>query len=118
MVWRAITAVSLVAVLAACGADPDIVTPGAPRAAALGAPVVARVALRDLGFVPPRVTVAVGSTVVWTWDDGVIAHDVAGPGFHSPAQATGSFRHRFTNAGTYEVRCLLHPSMRSTVVVR
>ncbi|MCU1454369.1 MAG: blue (type 1) copper domain protein [Acidimicrobiales bacterium] len=117
---RGLALLSLGALAIGCGADPDISSVGraASGGAAVAVPSVVRVALRDLAFAPDRVTIPAGGTVEWVWGDGVIAHNVVGPGFHSPTQSAGSFRHRFTAPGTYEVRCLLHPSMRSSVVVR
>ena len=77
-------------------------------------------------FEPSNVTVAVGTTVTWTWVGGF--HDVTSvgnPGFTSsgaPVAAPKSFSHTFTTPGTYLYFCSVHGSpttgMRGTVVVQ
>jgi plastocyanin len=77
-------------------------------------------------FEPSNVTVAVGTTVTWTWVGGF--HDVTSvgnPGFPSsgaPAAPPKSFSHTFTMPGTYLYFCSVHGSptagMRGTVVVQ
>jgi plastocyanin len=72
------------------------------------------------------VTVAVGTTVTWTWVGGF--HDVTSagnpgfPGSGAPAAAPKSFSHTFTTPGTYLYFCSVHGSptagMRGTVVVQ
>jgi plastocyanin len=77
-------------------------------------------------FEPANVTVAVGTTVTWTWIGGF--HDVTSggnPGFSgsgAPAAPPKSFSHTFTTPGTYLYFCSVHGSptagMRGTVVVQ
>jgi plastocyanin len=75
------------------------------------------VTLQDLAYSPATLTVPAGATVTWVWRDGAITHDVKGPGFRSKVQAEGSFRHRFTQPGTYNYLCTLHPNMTGTIEV-
>jgi plastocyanin len=75
------------------------------------------VVIQDLAYTPQTLTVAAGTTVTWVWRDGAIAHDVKGPGFKSQVMAEGSFRHRFTQPGTYDYLCTLHPNMTGVIEV-
>ena len=91
-------------------------------AGAAGGPTVF---VQDNAFVRviqrPHVEIRAGTTVTWTWR-AQQSHGVSGTGperFGTPVRTRGSFRHRFTRAGTYRVICPLHaPGMKMTVVVR
>jgi plastocyanin len=88
---------------------------GAPAASAARASV----AIRDFEFVPPRVTVAKGTTVTWT-NRGNAPHTATAVdrSFDSGMlQPGGRFSRRFDTLGTFQYLCLVHPSMRGTVVV-
>jgi plastocyanin len=98
--------------LSACGTSGATTT--APAADNNGGPTVA---IQDLAYTPERLTVPAGATVTWVWRDGAIAHDVKGDGFRSKVMAEGSFRHRFTEPGTYGYVCTLHPNMTGTIEV-
>jgi plastocyanin len=77
-------------------------------------------------FEPANVTVAVGTTVTWTWVGGF--HDVTSagnPGFSgsgAPVAPPRSFSHTFSAPGTYLYFCSVHGSptagMRGTIVVQ
>ncbi len=84
----------------------------------IGAPVAGATEVTvDLdGFSPRAVEVAVGTTVTWRFDDN-IEHDVAGDGFRSPRMRHGTWSHTFTEPGTYDYKCSLHPIMRGRVIV-
>jgi plastocyanin len=75
------------------------------------------VAIEDLAYTPERLTVPAGATVTWAFRDGAVAHDVKGPGFKSTVMAEGTFRHRFTQPGSYDYLCTLHPTMTGTIEV-
>jgi plastocyanin len=75
------------------------------------------VTIKDLAYTPATLTVGMGATVTWVWRDGAIAHDVKGDGFKSQVMAEGTFRHRFTQPGTYKYLCTLHPNMTGTIEV-
>ena len=79
----------------------------------------ATVEIVDLAFSPDAITVAVGTTVVWT-NTGAVPHTVtaADGTFDSGVLDPGaSFAHTFTEPGTYAYQCALHPQMQGTVVV-
>jgi plastocyanin len=69
-------------------------------------------------FDPPVSQVATGTTVTFLWDDGANEHDVVfddGPA--SELLRTGSYQRTFTDAGTYDYTCTLHPFMDGRIVV-
>src|ERR687895_68305 len=66
--------------LGACGTG-EAATPASPDT---DGPIVA---IEDLAFEPETLAVGAGDTVTWTWNDGAIAHDVAGGGFPSESIA-------------------------------
>jgi plastocyanin len=75
------------------------------------------VTLKYVSFEPGRVTIHVGQTVEWKWEDAPIAHNVTFAGFASPTQATGTFFHTFDTPGVYPYRCTIHATMVAEVVV-
>ena len=85
----------------------------APAATAAG-----DVALRDFAFDPARAEIRAGDTVTWT-NEGQQIHNVRGKGFFSDGMDAGAtYRHRFTEPGTYRYLCTLHPTqMKGTIVV-
>jgi plastocyanin len=124
-------------VLAACGSSkssvgisptgPSSTTTAAPAAApttgAPGAPGVAtgtdKIAIKNYTFVPPSVTVAAGTTVTWTNNDG-FDHEITqnDAGFAGPDIKPGaSFSHKYDKAGTYAYHCGIHNYMTGSVTV-
>jgi plastocyanin len=75
------------------------------------------VAVRDYQFEPTTLTVETGATVTWVWE-GRAPHDVAGQGFESVDQSSGTFRHTFEQPGTYPYECTIHPGMEGSIVVK
>jgi plastocyanin len=107
-----VTLVGLLALtLSACG------TSGATTTAPATDQVGPTVTIQDLAYTPETLTVQAGATVTWVWRDGAIAHDVKGDGFRSEVMTEGTFRHRFTEPGTYDYLCTLHPNMTATIEV-
>lgn len=95
----------------------------APAAAAPAREVV----LQDNFYLPAKLTVKRGATVVWRWpDEPIDVHDVKlrkGPKgvrrFHSEPAAGGyAFRRRLRRPGLYQIVCTLHEEMTMTVRVR
>jgi plastocyanin len=101
----------LALVLGACGTS-DAAT-DAPAADPAGPTVT----IQDLAYTPAALTVPAGTTVTWVWRDGAIAHDVKGDGFRSKVMTEGTFSHRFTQPGTYDYLCTLHPNMTGVIEV-
>jgi plastocyanin len=105
----------LLLALSACGSS-GATTDGDTQAAAdtNGGPTVT---VKDMAYAPATLTVEVGTTVTWVFQDGAIAHDVKGDGFKSKVMAEGTFSHRFDKPGTYDYLCTLHPNMTGTIEV-
>jgi plastocyanin len=100
-------------VLAGCGGDGG--DGGAEAAPVTG---VTKVAAKDNRFSPAAIQVPAGTTVTWTFEDGLIPHDVKADSFSSgEPRRDGSFTHTFDQPGTYPYRCTLHDGMTGRVVV-
>jgi len=76
------------------------------------------VELKGIAFNPATVVIKAGTTVVWTWNDGIIPHNVTGPDFKSGDKFRGTYQHTFTTAGTVHYQCTIHAGMTGTVVVQ
>jgi plastocyanin len=90
-------------------ADMTMADAGFPMSAAV------TVAPNDsLTFSPQNVDIAAGGTVTWTWSSAntmqhnVTSADTPAKFTASPTQATGTFMHTFTAAGTYAYYCTVH----------
>lgn len=77
---------------------------------------VAAVTMPGIFYSPAQLSVVTGDTVRWTDLSG--AHTVNADGFSSGTLGDGDvFTHRFTTAGSYAYRCLIHPFMTGEVDV-
>ena len=74
------------------------------------------VGLKDLKFRPEKLTVNVGDTVVWKWEENVL-HNVVADEFKSENISKGQYTHKFETAGTYDYRCTLHAGMDGEITV-
>ncbi len=88
-----------------------------PKAPAPAVPDQVTVANRS--YTPQSITIPVGGTVTWVFDDGGMAHDVVADdkAFRSPLMESNSFKHTFTEPGTFTYHCTPHPDMTGTVIV-
>ena len=106
------SALIVLVVLAGCSSAKPAATP-TPAA-------VVPVAMRDIKFVPARVTVTVGQTVRWTNRDKV-THTVASAAlkFASEGIAGGaSYEYRATKPGTFPYYCTIHAGQTGVLVVK
>lgn len=86
--------------------------PTAPTAAG------SSVTIKDFAFGPQALTIKAGTTVTWTNNDST-PHTVTSSTFESSQLLPGqSFQHTFTDAGTYDYSCSIHPSMTGQVIVQ
>jgi plastocyanin len=72
-----------------------------------------------MAFNPVTITVAAGTTITWTNNDGV-AHTVTSDTalFDSGSiPSGGTYSHTFSTAGTFAYHCKFHAGMTATVVV-
>lgn len=105
--------IALIAVVVAgCSSQPAQEEPAVP-------PAPNQIVVKDRAYSPSNITVSVGETVTWVFDDGGMAHDVVADdrSFRSPLAKSGSFSHTFTEPGTYGYHCTPHPDMIGTVTV-
>lgn len=76
--------------------------------------------ISGFAFQPGNVTIRVGDTVTWTHNDGT-AHTATStddPALFDGEMAPGeSFSFTFSDAGTFDYICEIHPAMHGTVVV-
>jgi plastocyanin len=79
-----------------------------------------QVQMKDILFVPDKISARVGQTVVWTNEDDV-AHTVTakkGADFASKAISKGeTYKAKLTKAGTIDYVCTIHPSQTGTITV-
>jgi plastocyanin len=76
--------------------------------------------IKNFSFSPMSLTVAVGTTVTWKFDDAA-QHTVSADdkSFVSPAMSNGqTYSYTFMKAGTYSYICSIHQYMKGTVVVQ
>lgn len=89
---------------------------------AVSAADVVMVSQRDRKFSPDRIEFSRGSTARIVNDDKVTHHiyvDSPGLSFDSGEQSIGTTTDvRFDKAGTYDVLCAIHPTMRLRIVVK
>ena len=112
--WRRGILVLAAAGLVACsGTEPAVVALAVDVDSATDDPTIL---VLDNEFEPDEIVVAAGTEVTWEWQ-GESEHDVVGPDFESPLQASGIFTHTFEESGTYTFACTPHGGMTGTVHV-
>ena len=82
-------------------------------------PVAGGIAIVDNAYSPASRTITTGTTLVWT-NTGAIPHTVtaSGGGFDSGVLLSGgTYRRTFTQPGTFDYFCTIHPTMKGTVTV-
>lgn len=112
-------ALTLLVATAACSTDVDTSTTSDPSSVPTS-PIVTRVAINNFDFTPRDLIVQAGTTVEWRnraegtghtatavdgeWDSGTLAGGEA-------------FEFTFSEPGTFEYFCAIHPSMTGSVTV-
>lgn len=83
----------------------------------------AAMSMKGFAFAPAQLSVTKGATVTWTNED-TTPHTVTSgaPGspsgkFDQQVEAGKTFSFTFTDAGTYDFFCKIHPTMKAAVVV-
>jgi plastocyanin len=71
-------------------------------------------------FNPPEIYSYPGQEVLWTFQDGSVAHTVTADNnsFDSGQVKEGEFRLVFDQPGTYSYHCAIHPEMQGRVIVQ
>jgi len=108
--WTLMSAAALL--LSVCAAG--FVHPGDERSTRVS------VTIENYAFQPDPVTVAAGTTVIWTNRDEVSHTVVSNDGlFSSPElEANQRFEFTFKKAGSFAYFCSLHPEMKGKVIVK
>lgn len=103
--------------------------PVAQSAAAAPAPTqtkenpagITQVTIRLFKFSPEIIDVSIGQTVEWVNND-LTPHTVTSQSTaelnSGPIDAGASWRHTFTQAGSFPYYCTFHPEMKGTVIVK
>ncbi len=105
---------------AAAPPAPAVAPTPAPAPVKSAAPKTVRVVMKGIGYLPKRIEISVGTTLLWRNDD-PLAHTVtaADKSFDSGLIQGGAvWRRTFTKPGTYQVNCTPHPFMKATIVVK
>jgi plastocyanin len=80
---------------------------------------VTTVVANQFSFSPAAIEVPAGTEVTWSFQDGLVSHDVEGDSWGSgEPQRSGTFRRTFDQPGTYDYVCTLHPQMTGRVAAR
>ncbi|NKE55545.1 copper-binding protein [Lentzea sp. PSKA42] len=76
-----------------------------------------QIPISQFAYQPASMTVRVGDVVTWTNQDQA-PHDVVAGTFRSPMLETGqSWSYTFTQPGTFDYICSVHPDMRARITV-
>jgi plastocyanin len=111
---RALAVLAFATILTACGSSGHSTQ---STATSLPSNLGATVQLKNIAFNPQTVTIKTGQAVLWTFDDGSVAHNVSGDGFRSRDMTSGTYSHAFTTPGTYHYQCTIHSGMTGVVIV-
>ena len=108
--------------LTSCGSSGTNTTPSASAGTASPSASVApsgnAVSIESFSFKPAELSVAVGTTVVWTHNESTV-HNIKSADFSSPSMKKGeTFSFTFDKAGTYDYSCGIHPSMTGRIIVK
>lgn len=112
-------AITGVVAVAACGGSstPTVTSPPPPSGSVT-------ITIKDFAFSPDTVTIKAGTTVVWTnagpsahtttsdggiWGSGTLSPPSGGGGYGGGGSAGGTFQFTFTQAGTFQYHCSIHP---------
>jgi plastocyanin len=125
--FRLVALVAVLVLVAGCGSGSGGggATPSAPATASTSSGSATAIAgptveINNFMFTPKTLTVPVGTTVTWKFDDST-QHTVTADdnSFTSPALGSGqTYTHTFTSAGTVDYHCSIHTFMTGTVVVK
>ena len=82
------------------------------------APAIVQVTIRNMKFNPPNLEAKKGDTVEWRNDD-ITPHTATSATFDSgPIASDATWRHTFTEAGTFPYACTFHPDMKAAMIVK
>jgi plastocyanin len=86
--------------------------------AGLGQSVNNMISIKNFAFNPQTLTVPVGIVVTWTNQDSA-PHQIKSATFNSAVLNTGAtFSFTFSQKGTFDYSCAIHPSMTGQIIVQ
>jgi len=99
-------------------ADPAV-TPAPADGTAAASAGVGSVSIVDFAFAPADLTVAVGTAITWTNNDGAPHRIESDDGSFDSDDLSGgdTFEHTFDSAGSFPYLCGIHASMSGTITV-
>jgi plastocyanin len=79
--------------------------------------VTVTIGTMENGFVPTTTTIKAGGSVTWHNSD-IVPHTVTSAGFDSGSiPRDGDYKRTFTQVGSFDYHCSIHPSMQGTINV-
>ena len=79
---------------------------------------IVTVSIKDFKFNPAVITITKGTKVIWVNEDSAPHTATSEGSFDSGILSKGqSFSHIFNEAGTFDYKCSIHPSMKGKVTV-
>ncbi|HSJ70560.1 MAG TPA: plastocyanin/azurin family copper-binding protein [Acidimicrobiia bacterium] len=115
----AVLVIGLALVVGGCSSDEPTSTTG-DTSTVPESPVETRVGVENFSFTPGDLLVAVGTTVEWQNRASGTSHTttaVDGEWDSGSLEAGGSFSQTFTEAGSFDYFCAIHPAMTGTITV-
>ena len=102
-------------VAAALAATSALLVPTGPAEARAGGSVT----VAGMAFSPASVTVGLGESVTWTFQDATPHTTTSDQGFWDSGTRSGgaTYSRAFTSAGTFAYHCTIHSMMRGKVAV-
>jgi plastocyanin len=89
-----------------------------PPATTLPETPTASISIKNFAFNPAELTVAKGTKVTWTNED-TAQHQIQSDKFSGPLMRNGDkFEITFTETGSFEYTCAIHPSMKGKIIVQ
>jgi len=76
------------------------------------------ITIKNFSFSPSTLNINAGTTVSWTNEDSAL-HRIKSDTFNSgDLNENGSFQFTFSQKGTYDYICGIHPSMKGQIIVK
>jgi plastocyanin len=98
--------------------EPAINTTPVPTPDNINADSDQSVIITNFAFQPQKLNVLIGTTITWTNDDPA-PHRITFADFSSQILNTGdTYKYIFTQSGTFDYYCSLHPTMTGQIIVQ
>ncbi len=119
--WHlAVLAIGIALMVMSCSSESDPTTTTGDPSTGSTSPVETRVGIENFSFTPGDLVVAVGTTVEWQNRASGTSHTttaVDGEWDSGSLAGGGSFSQTFTETGSFDYFCAIHPAMTGTITV-